>query len=686
MSEANPHNLLDRETSPYLLQHADNPVNWQPWGEAALQQARDEGKPIFLSIGYSACHWCHVMAHESFEDPETAEIMNRHFINIKVDREERPDLDGIYQSAYQLLLGRGGGWPLSMFLTPDLGPFWGGTYFPNTPRYNMPSFKDVLLGVVNHYRDKPEDVTHNVVSLTQGLARVNAAGRSERSLNDNLLEAAAQGLVREFDAEWGGFGAPPKFPSTMALEFLLKRWHRTGNSAYLHAVEFTLTKMAEGGIRDHLGGGFARYSVDEKWLVPHFEKMLYDNALLIPLYIDAWRATGKALFADVARQALDYVMREMTHAEGGWYAAQDADSEGEEGRFFVWRPGEIEELLGERDAALFCTYYNVTDTGNFEGQNILWTPEPLAPIAEEFGLSEDEALARLADSRKKLFAARSERVRPGLDGKVITAWNGLMLSAFAKAYQVFGDERHLTAAERAADHLLAKLADGDRLLRCYKDGQAKYAAYLDDYAFLAQGLLDLHHAGGKLARLTAAERLMESVIRHFSAASGGFYFTADDHEQLVTRTFVGSDQSIPSGNSVAALCLIRLHHLTGKGHYLEAAEGTVRAFLDSAAMSPLGYANLLLAVDGLVHPPTLVALVADADSAEAADWQARLMGRYLPDLVVQRTVPGRDDVAPWLADKVADGGRATAYVCRAGTCSPPVIGWQALETRLELAG
>ncbi|MDH5528355.1 MAG: thioredoxin domain-containing protein, partial [Nitrospirota bacterium] len=501
-------NRLADETSPYLLQHANNPVAWYPWGEEALELARRENRPIFLSIGYSACHWCHVMAHESFESDATAEVMNRHFVNIKVDREERPDLDHIYQSAYQLLAGRSGGWPLSMFLTPDLAPFWGGTYFPGEARYGMPAFVDVLKAVADTYENKPEDVRQNAVTLVAGLAGTNVAKGSEEPLSDPMLEAAAKKIAAGFDPNWGGFGNAPKFPSTMSLAVLLRRWYRTGDDALLHGVTHTLTKMARGGIYDHLGGGFARYSVDEKWLVPHFEKMLYDNALLVPLYTDAWRATGNPLFAQVVRETLAYVLRDMTTPDGGFCAAEDADSEGEEGRFYVWRPGEIEEVLDPAAAPLFMDYYNVSDVGNFEGQNILWVTEPLAEVAERFGMPLEKAEALLAKARSQLLKRREGRVRPGRDDKVITGWNGLMISAFAQAGSAFGEPAWLDAAGRAADFALARLYAGGRLLRCITNDRARLAAYLDDYAFLAQGLLDLYTATGDAHRLTASARLM----------------------------------------------------------------------------------------------------------------------------------------------------------------------------------
>jgi uncharacterized protein len=680
-SEPTGTNRLAGETSPYLLQHAHNPVDWYPWGAEAFERARAEGLPIFLSVGYSACHWCHVMAHESFEDPVTAEMMNRHFVNIKVDREERPDVDQVYQTAYQLLAGRGGGWPLSMFLTPKGEPFWGGTYFPKVPRYGMPAFRDVLQGVAGHYAQKPEDVAHNVAALVQGLASVNRARPGRAEPTERLLEGAAGKLLAGFDHAWGGFGGAPKFPSTMALSFLLRRWHRTGNAAALHAVTFSLSKMADGGIYDHLGGGFSRYSVDQEWLVPHFEKMLYDNALLIPLCIDAHLASGEARFARIARESLAYVMREMTHPEGGFYAAQDADSEGEEGRFFVWRPGEIHEVLGE-GADLFCAYYGVTEEGNFEGQNVLHVHEPLADVAAEFRLAPEEVERRLADARARLFARRAERVAPGRDDKVITSWNGLMLSAFARAAAVFGDDAHRAAADRAADFLLARLrSDDGRLLRSFKDGRAKHAGYLDDYAFLAQGLLDLYQATGDPGRLEAAEALMGIVLARFAAPEGGFYFTADDHEALVARTFTALDQSIPSGNAVAAAVLVRLHHLTGRADCLEAAEGTARVFLDEAVAQPLAHASLLVAVEDLVRPPKLVALAGAEGDATPDDWARRLFAAYRPDCLVERVRPA-GAVPPWLAGKGPVDGKTAAYVCTAGTCAPPVTDWAALEALL----
>ena len=675
-------NRLAKETSPYLLQHAHNPVDWHPWGEEALELARTEGKPIFLSIGYSACHWCHVMAHESFEDEATAELMNRHFVNIKVDREERPDLDNIYQMAYQLMAGKGGGWPLSMFLTPDLGPFWGGTYYPDAPRYGMPSFREVLMGVAHHYETKPEDVAHNVTALVGGLATANAAQPSGKAVSSELLSAATSRLVQAFDAEWGGFGKAPKFPSTMALELLLRRWYHTGDSMCLQVVEHSLKKMAEGGIYDHLGGGFARYSVDEKWLVPHFEKMLYDNALLVPLYIDAHLATGNERFADVAKETLAYVMREMTDPEGGFYAAQDADSEGEEGLFFIWRPGEIEEVIGADAAPLFMSYYGVSETGNFEGQNILWTPEPLADVAAELGITEEAAAKKLAEARARLFDRREERIHPGLDSKVITAWNGLMVSAFARAYQVFGDDKYRDAAMRAAEFLTTKLDTKDGLKRCYAGGTARHTACLDDYAFLARGLLDLHLATGEGKWFDAAKDLMQRVLDRFSSGKNGFYFTGDDHEELVARPMSGMDQSVPSGNAVAAQTLVRLHHLTGEASWLAAAENTVRAFMDPALEQPLGYAALLIAMEELLHPQRTVALVGKADDPEARDWRARLSRRYLPDTVVQQVQAGSASLPPWLVGKKAVDGGATAYVCTAGTCQPPVTDWESLDAML----
>ncbi|MFQ5508329.1 MAG: thioredoxin domain-containing protein [Leptospirillia bacterium] len=684
MTDALDKNHLSGETSPYLLQHADNPVHWYPWGEEAIEKARAEGKPIFLSVGYSACHWCHVMAHESFEDEATAEIMNRHFVCIKVDREERPDIDHIYQSAYQLMAGRSGGWPLSMFITPELAPFWGGTYFPGTPRYGMPAFRDVLLGVSRHFGEKPEDAVQNGVALTQGLATLNTTQVSGMSFDDALTAQAAAMLVGAFDPVWGGFGAAPKFPSCGVLSLLLRRWYRSGDETCLHAVTHSLEKMAKGGIYDHLGGGFARYSVDEKWLVPHFEKMLYDNAQLVPLYLDAHRATGDPRFKQVVLETLGYVMREMTHPDGGFFAAQDADSEGEEGRFFVWTPEQIEAALGE-DAALFMDCYGVTGEGNFEGRNILSLHEPLARVAARFSLSEEGAEARLNGARKKLLAVRNERVRPGRDDKIITAWNGLMIGAFAQAYEAFGDKAYLEAAIRAADFALSRLYAGGRLLRCWTAGEARHTAYLDDYAMLSQGLLELFRASGEQRWMKAAERLMDTLYAHFAAPQGGFYFTADDHETLPSRTYSGLDQSLPSGNGVAARCLARLYHLTGDARHLDAAGATVRAFLEPAMAQPLGYASILIAMDAVLHPDRVVALVGEAGDPVADEWRNILSGRYLPDVFVQRLTPG-EATAPVLTGKGLVEGGAAAWVCTGGTCAPPAVDLAALETLLQGAG
>jgi uncharacterized protein YyaL (SSP411 family) len=569
-----------------------------------------------------------------------------------------------------------------MFLTPDGAPFWGGTYFPKVPRYGMPSFREVLLGVVRHYGEKPEDVAHNVAALAQGLASVNRARPGRAEPNDKLLDGAAGRLLGAFDQVWGGFGGAPKFPSTMALGFLLRRWHRTGNQALLHAVTHSLACMARGGIYDHLGGGFARYAVDAEWKVPHFEKMLYDNAQLIPLYLDAHRATGEPAFARVARECLDYVIREMTAPEGGFYAAQDADSEGEEGKYFVWRPGEVEEVVGDA-ADLFCAYYDVTEVGNFEGQNVLNVHQPLSEVAEGFDLSVEEAERTLAEARARLLERRAERVAPGRDDKVITAWNGLMLSAFARGHEVLGGEVYAAVADRAADFLLEHLRTPEgRLLRCHKDGRARYAGYLDDHAFLAQGLLDLYQATGDPSRLAQATALVDLLLERFAAPEGGFYFTADDHEALVARPFTGLDQSVPAGNAVAAFCLARLHHLTGEGRYLEAAEGTVRVFLDEAVAQPLGYAALLIAAETLARPPKVVALVGEAEDPLPREWESRLAAGYRPDTMVQRVTPGAADAPPWLAGKGLVDGGAAAYVCSAGTCAPPVTDWEALEALL----
>ncbi|HEY0407881.1 MAG TPA: thioredoxin domain-containing protein, partial [Pyrinomonadaceae bacterium] len=514
MTEHKHTNRLSGETSPYLLQHAHNPVDWHPWGEEAFARARAENKPILLSIGYSACHWCHVMEHESFENEEIARLMNENFISIKVDREERPDLDQIYMNAVQMMTGHGG-WPMTVFLTPEGVPFYGGTYYPPVDRYNMPGFPRVLLGVAEAYRSQPDEITQSADTMLAELRRLGQARASNEGIAVELLDDAARGIARSYDAQHGGFGSAPKFPAPMNLEFLLRVYHRTGQSDALEMVEHTCRKMAEGGMYDQLGGGFHRYSTDARWLVPHFEKMLYDNALLARLYLHAYQATRNDFYRRIAEETLDYVAREMMDERGGFYSTQDADSEGHEGKFFVWTIDEVKEILGAEDGALFSSYYDVTAGGNFEGQNILNVTRSIEDAAKASGVTVERLREALARGRRALFDARERRVKPDRDEKVLTAWNGLMLAAFAEAAAILEREDYLNAAKNNAQFVLDNLRREGLLLRAYKDGQAKLNAYLEDYAFFIDGLLALYEAAGELRWLEEALSLALTMNAEF---------------------------------------------------------------------------------------------------------------------------------------------------------------------------
>ena len=560
-------NRLAKETSPYLLQHAHNPVDWYPWGEEALRRAREENKPIFLSIGYAACHWCHVMERESFEDPATAKILNKHFISIKVDRQQRPDVDEIYMTAVQMMTGRGG-WPLSVFLTPDLKPFFGGTYFPPEDLHGMPGFKTVLHRVAEVWREQPDDVVDNAQRMVEAL-RANVAPEPSRTgvPDASVLFAAAGELREQFDTQWGGFGGAPKFPPSGAIALLLRQYARSGDAMLLYMVTVTLDRMAQGGMYDQLGGGFHRYSVDAMWLVPHFEKMLYDNALLTRVYLEAWQATGREPYREVAAGILDYVIRDMTDARGGFHSAEDADSEGEEGKFYVWQPGEIKAVLGEEDGELFCRYYGVSEEGNFEGHNILTAPRDPASRLGATTLTTEQWRDRLARSRERLLTHRNERVRPGKDDNVLAAWNGMMISALARGYQVLGDRRYLAAAQKAADFVLDEMVRDGRLMRAYR-GTARLPGYLDDYAEMAGGLIDLYEADFDRQWLEAADTLAGKMVADFwDDRDGAFFYTSAAHKNLLVRTKPFQDGAVPSGNSTATIVLLRLSKLLDNAEY-----------------------------------------------------------------------------------------------------------------------
>ena len=675
-------NHLINETSPYLLQHAHNPVDWYPWGSDAFEKAKAENKPVLLSIGYSACHWCHVMAHESFEDEAIAELMNQYFVNIKVDREERPDLDQIYMNAVQMMTHHGG-WPMTVFLTPEGVPFYGGTYFPPQDRYNMPGFPRVLISVAEAYRDRPEDVSATSTSILKELERVSMASGSEQPIGEDTLNAAYVGLIRAYDSTNGGFGGAPKFPPSMALEFLLRTHARTHKDEPLNIVSHTLKKMANGGIYDHLAGGFHRYSVDATWLVPHFEKMLYDNALLSRLYLHYYQLTGDEQARRTAEGILDYVLREMTDAVGGFYSTQDADSEGHEGKFFVWTNGEIKATLGD-DAALFTAYYNITEEGNFEGKNILNVTNPLDAVASQLGIDLEAASASIERSRKKLFELREQRVKPDRDEKVLTAWNGLMLSSFAEGGAILQREDYLEAARHNAEFVLTNLQRDGLLLRTYKDGKAKLNGYLEDYAFMIEGLITLSESSGELRWLLEALRLTDRMIEEFwDSENGGFFFTGTSHESLIVRQKDYFDNATPSGNSVAAFALLRLATLTNNDEYRNRAVAVLHEVADSARRYPSGFGYALGAADFYLSTPKEIALLGDDASAKAA-FLAEIWRPYLPNKVIAgATSTDQPDSTPVvLLHQKPFSTSVMAFVCQHYTCQAPAANPAELRQQL----
>ena len=681
-------NRLSGETSPYLLQHADNPVDWYPWGPEAFEKARAEDKPVLLSIGYSACHWCHVMAHESFESEEIARLMNEHFVNVKVDREERPDLDQIYMNAVQMMTGRGG-WPMTVFLTPEGVPFYAGTYFPPEDRFNMPGFPRVLLGVAEAYRARPDDVTETAVSVLAQLKRMGQARESGEELNFELLDAAERNIARSYDARHGGFGDAPKFPAPMNLEFLLRQHHRTNRSEALEMVEKTCREMASGGMYDQLGGGFHRYSTDARWLVPHFEKMLYDNALLSRLYLHVYQQTKDDFYRRIAEETLDYVAREMTDAGGGFYSTQDADSEGHEGKFFVWAVDEVEEILGAEDAALFNAFYDVTKAGNFEGKNIMHVSRPEEEAAGDLGVTAERLREVLERGRRALFEAREKRVKPGRDEKILTAWNGLMLASFAEACAIFERTDYREIAETNAEFLLSHLRRDGLLLRTHKDGQSKLNGYLEDYAFFADGLLALYQATGRLRWLEEARALIDKMVEEFwDEEEGGFFYTGKSHEELIVRSKDFFDNATPSGNSVAAEVLLQLAALTGVEDYARRAVAVFRLMRDNLKRYSPAFGRLLCALDFHLSTPREVAIVGEAGSDETRALLREVWASYLPNKIVAQAAEGDARSAalvPLLRDRPAINGRATAYVCEHYTCQRPVTSAAELGPQLTSA-
>ncbi len=716
-------NRLINETSPYLLQHAHNPVDWYAWGEEALEKAKREDKPVLLSVGYSACHWCHVMEHESFENEEIAGLMNQHFVSIKVDREERPDIDNIYMQAVQAMT-HSGGWPMTVFLTPDGRPFYGGTYFPPRDRRSgsqvMPGFPRVLISMAEAYKNRRQDVEEQATELANYLKQHSSMPLRGKNIAPmgtlplELLSNASRELAADFDPVHGGFGNAPKFPNTMALEFLLRiHQHRLrgeigarSTNPEMEIVETSLQHMADGGIYDQLGGGFHRYSVDAEWLVPHFEKMLYDNALLSRLYLHAYLVTGKVSYRRIAEETLDYVVREMTSPEGGFYSTQDADSEGEEGKFFLWTPAEIEAVLPPGDAALFMHYYDVTRQGNFEGKNILHvvgagvahpvgadlsrpqgeegTPHGVGADLSRPGGEEETHLesspgdihVQLRRSRELLFKAREQRVKPGRDEKILTSWNGLMLRSFAEAARHLDRADYLQVATRNAEFLLRELRREGRVLRTYKDGRGRLNGYLEDYAFLAGGLLALYEASFETRWFVEGRRLMDEAITLFAdQQNGGFFDTGSDHEALVSRPKDIMDNATPAGNSVAAEVLLRLAAFTGEEKYRQRAGDYLRSLADIMVQHPQAFGHALGALDFAISQAKEIAIIGEVLGADTRNILGVINSRYLPASVLACAAPGDSEAIeaiPLLADRPLKGGQATAYVCQNFACQAPV--------------
>jgi len=688
-------NRLILESSPYLLQHAHNPVNWYPWSEEAFERAKRENKPVFLSIGYSTCHWCHVMERESFEDEEIAAFLNRHFIAIKVDREERPDVDSVYMTAVQILTGRGG-WPMTIIMTPDKDPFFGGTYFP--PRKGIRGSRagliDILTEMVRLYAQEPTRAVEQAQELSQRVAQVTTTFPGPGVPSDRLIVRAAQRLASAFDPVDGGFGRAPKFPQPARLDILLRYARRTGDPGALHIVTMTLDKMAAGGMYDHLGGGFHRYSTDRQWLVPHFEKMLYDNAQLTTVYLDAWQLTGNPEYRRVARDILDYVAEEMTSPEGGFYSATDADSptpsgHDEEGWFFTWTPDELEQLLGKERAAIVGAVYGVTPRGNFEGRNILHRKMTDREAASKYEVTPKRVAEVVAQARQVLYEARASRPRPIRDDKVIAAWNGLMISSFARGAWAFNEPRYAALGTKAARFVLSEMRDDDgALLRTYKGGQKSSTAFLDDYAFMVAACLDLYEATadeGWLGRALQLQTIQDA--RYADVQEGGYFMTPNAGEALLVREKPSNDGAVPSGNSVAALNLLRLHDFTDDAKWREQVEALFTSLAGRIQRAPSGYSELLVALDYYYDVPLEIAVVAEADLADTTALAKRLRETFVPNKVfcslTDSTASVQQRVVPWLEGKRALQGKATAYVCERGRCDLPTASPAVFQRQID---
>jgi len=682
-------NALARETSPYLLQHADNPVDWLPWSDAAFEAASRDDKPVLLSIGYSACHWCHVMAHESFENDAIAAVMNDLYVNVKVDREERPDVDKVYQLAHQLLTQRGGGWPLTMFLDPKTRrPFFGGTYFPHEARYGMPAFPDLLRQVANYFHEQRDAVSEQGGRLVDFMASLDPSGTENAGdLDDQPIDGARQTLARTFDREFGGFGGAPKFPHPANLGFLLRRWRATAYDAEpdldaLFMATLSLTRMAESGLFDHLGGGFCRYAVDREWQIPHFEKMLYDNGPLLALYAEAHLATGDTAYADVAHATAGWMLADMQAPDGGFFSTRDADSEGEEGRYYVWSREELADRLAPDEWAVFAERFGLAGTPNFEGHWHLAAKRSVADIAADAGLDEDVVRQRLESARATLFDVRSRRVEPGRDEKKLCAWNALAIRGFAIAARALDRDDYADAAAQGLAFIRRELYRDGRLLAVSTDGQSRFAGYLDDYAFLLDALLEVLQVRWSSDDLAFAIHIADALLAHFADDdAGGFWFTANDAEALVHRPKPFADEALPSGNGVAAFALQRLGFLLGEERYLAAARATLRAAWPAISEYPHGHVTLLGALDEALAPPEIVVLRGEA--AEVARWRRSAAALYAPRRLVFAIPADAGDLPGALAARAARPGETLAYRCTGTECGLPVTSWEALAAQIS---
>jgi uncharacterized protein YyaL (SSP411 family) len=670
-------NRLINESSPYLLQHAHNPVDWYPWGDEAFEQAKKEDKPIFLSIGYSTCHWCHVMERESFENEQIAEIMNEHFISIKVDREQRPDVDQVYMNSVQLMTGSGG-WPLSVFLTPDGKPFYGGTYFPPKDSYGRPGFDRLLLAIADAWKNKRQELVNSAGNLSE-LLKSPAGPVEKMKLSPQILTDAFQYFQGSFDAANGGFGSAPKFPQPTNLSMLLGYWYRTGDEESLQMVEKTLDAMAKGGIYDHVGGGFHRYATDASWLIPHFEKMLYDQALLSKAYLQTYRITGNKKYAEISKEIFNYVLRDMTDPKGGFYSAEDADSEGKEGTFYIWEPKQIASVLDKEQASLFNAFYGVTEKGNFEeGKTILNIKTSIEKLGKKFNKNHKEIENIITKARVKFFQSHQKRIRPHRDDKVITGWNGLMISSLAYGGAALQEEKYIEAAKHSAEFILSTLYKEGRLMRYYRNGRVIEKAFLDDYAFMMLGLLDLYEASFDTKWLIEAKKLSEEMIELFADnENGGFFLTGKDGEKLITRTKPSSDGAVPSGNSIAALALLKLGRLTMNQHFSEQGGKVLEFFSSQLKKAPAYSAAMLTALDFRLGPTQEIVISGNVEATDTKQMLKLIHSKFLPNAVVllheqDKKGTAIERIIPFVKNQTTLDGKATAYVCENYVCNRPV--------------